>query len=45
MERQGKRVTVRWSEKRIEKLKQLGWEEKEDGDIIDDALEEALENE
>jgi len=45
MEKRGKRISVRWSEDRIEKLEELGWEEKDDGDIIDDALDEALEDE
>ena len=42
---QGKRISVRWSENRVEKLEELGWENKSDGDIIDDALDEALKNE
>lgn len=45
MERAGERISVRWSQTRVEKLKELGWGEKSDGDIIDDALDEALENE
>lgn len=36
---------MRWSEDRIQKIEELGWEDKRDGDIIDDALEAALENE
>ena len=44
MEKHGKRLSVRWSEKRIEKLEELGWENKDDGDIIDDALDEAIRN-
>lgn len=45
MERQGERVSVRWSENRVDKLEELGWEDKSDGEILDDALDEALENE
>lgn len=45
MVQQGKRISVRWSEKRMQKLEELGWENLEDGDVIDNALDEALGNE
>lgn len=45
MVEQGDRVSVRWTEDRIEKLNFLGWTDLKDGKIIDRALDYVIDNE
>ncbi len=45
MVEKGKRVSVRWTEDRVGKLEELGWENLDDGTIIDNALDYAAEHE
>ena len=43
MGRKGKRISVRWSKERVQLIKELGWSNLEDGEIIDNALEKSKE--
>lgn len=44
MVEQGKRVSCRWTYSRVGLVEDLGWENLSDGEILDKALEFAVDN-